>query len=53
MCVLGGGGGGGGWEGEWKKSRSVKEQDGVDSVSAREKRKRTTGDLCTLFTVTT
>lgn len=38
--------------GEWKKSRSVEEQDGVDSVSAGEKRERTTGDLCTLFTVT-
>ena len=46
--VLRGGGGGG----EWKKSRSVEEQDGVDSVSAGEKRERTTGDLCTLFTVT-
>lgn len=48
VCVERGGGGGG----EWKKSRSVEEQDGVDSVSAGEKRERTTGDLCTLFTVT-
>lgn len=45
VCVEGEGG-------EWKKSRSVEEQDGVDSVSAGEKRERTTGDLCTLFTVT-
>ena len=50
MCVFVCVGRGGG--GEWKKSRTVEEQDGVDSVSAGEKRERTTGDLCTLFTVT-
>ena len=49
VCVERGWGAGGG---EWKKSRSFEEQDGVDSVSAGEKRERTTGDLCTLFTVT-
>lgn len=50
LFVLRGVGGGEGVE--WKKSRSVEEQDGVDSVSAGEKRERSTGDLCTLFTVT-
>ena len=52
MCLFVLRGVGGGEGVEWKKSRSVEEQDGVDSVSAGEKRERTTGDLCTLFTVT-
>lgn len=42
-----------GGRGEWKKSRSVEEQDGVDSVSAGEKRERTTGDLCIYSNIVT